>query len=274
MRERDEWIAVDEEYWNEDHLLASTAVLAGEIMLISGAEIARIEGTIHYILGCCHEREAQTMVFSTGIFVSLDSPKGEPLTLVRRVEARATNLNKIYRVNEVSRKLCGGEITPRQAYSQLEEIKNSTQYRKELKAVSYVFIAAFFCVVLGGRPIDCLGASVIGGILGLVVYGISGFGLNDFCVNGLGAFTIGLTALSMDQWLLPSANSDIVIISAIMPLLPGVIFTTAVRDTLNGDYSSGAARMLEATVTALAVAAGVGAGMALFHQIIGGGGVW
>lgn len=56
--------------------------------------------------------------------------------------------------------------------------------------------------------------------------------------------------------------------------MPGVIFTTAVRDTLNGDYSSGAARMLEAIVTALAVAAGVGAGMALFHQLTGGGTVW
>ncbi|MFR3753715.1 MAG: hypothetical protein ACLTW9_18120 [Enterocloster sp.] len=50
---RKEWRRVDEHHWSEDHLIASTAVLAGEIMLISGAEIARIEGTIHYILGCC-----------------------------------------------------------------------------------------------------------------------------------------------------------------------------------------------------------------------------
>ncbi len=104
---------MDEHHWSEDHLIASTAVLAGEIMLISGAEIARIEGTIHYILGCCHDRNAQTMVFSTGIFVSLDSPEGEALTLVRRVEARSTNLNRIYRVNEVSRKLCGGLMSLR-----------------------------------------------------------------------------------------------------------------------------------------------------------------
>ena len=58
----------------------------------------------------------------------------------------------------------------------------------------------------------------------------------------------------MNRWILTGASNDVVIISAIMPLLPGVIFTTAVRDTLNGDYSSGAARMLEAVVTALAVA--------------------
>ncbi len=269
-----EWGRVDEHHWSEDHLIASTAVLAGEIMLISGAEIARIEGTIHYILGCCHGRNAQTMVFSTGIFVSLDSPDGEALTLVRRVEARSTNLNRIYRVNEVSRRLCGGLMSPEEAYQELEEIKDSCQYKRELKALSYAFIAVFFGVVLGGSPADCLGAAVIGGILGMVVYAISGLGFNDFCVNGLGAFTIGIAALAMNRWILTGASNDVVIISAIMPLLPGVIFTTAVRDTLNGDYSSGAARMLEAVVTALAVAAGVGAGMALFHQLAGGGGIW
>lgn len=64
------------------------------------------------------------------------------------------------------------------------------------------------------------------------------------------------------------------IVSSIMPLVPGVIFTTAVRDTLNGDYSSGAARMLEAAVVALAVAAGVGASMALFRYLTGGGAAW
>lgn len=98
--------------------------------------------------------------------------------------------------------------------------------------------------------------------------------LNDFCTNVLGAFSLGTAALALNRWLMTGSSTDIVIISAVMPLVPGVIFTTAVRDTLNGDYSSGAARMLEAIVTALAVAAGVGAGMALFHQLTGGGTVW
>ncbi|EEG52231.1 hypothetical protein CLOSTASPAR_05718, partial [[Clostridium] asparagiforme DSM 15981] len=35
---------------NRDRELAKAAMLAGEIMLVSGAEIARIEETIHYIL--------------------------------------------------------------------------------------------------------------------------------------------------------------------------------------------------------------------------------
>ena len=59
--------------------------------------------------------------------MSLDSPEGEALTLVRRVEARSTNLNRIYRVNEVSRRLCGGLMSPEEAYRELEEIKDSCQ---------------------------------------------------------------------------------------------------------------------------------------------------
>ena len=84
------------------------------------------------------------------------------------------------------------------------------QYKRELKALSYAFIAVFFGVVLGGRPADCLGAAVIGGILGLVVYAISGLGFNDFCVNGLGAFTIGIAALAMNRWILTGASNDAV----------------------------------------------------------------
>ena len=73
---------------------------------------------------------------------------------------------------------------------------------------------------------------------------------------------------------MPGMKSDIVIIGAIMPLVPGMIFTTAIRDTLNGDFASGISRIMEAVVVALAVAAGVGAGMGLFQWLAGGGLAW
>ena len=65
---------------------------------------------------------------------------------------------------------------------------------------------------------------------------------------------------------------DVVIISAIMPLVPGVTFTAAIRDTLNGDYSSGVARMAEAVVVALAVASS-GVGPAIVAVRLAGGSV-
>ncbi len=52
-----------------------------------------------------------------------------------------------------------------------------------------------------------------------------------------------------------------------MPLVPGVAITNAIRDTLNGDYVSGAARALEAFIKALAIALGVGLGLMLFGGV-------
>ena len=258
---------------NRDRELAKAAMLAGEIMLVSGAEIARIEETIHYILSVA-DREAQTMVFSTGIFVTLREAGEEPVTLVRRVTDRATNLNRICQVNEVSRRICAGTLAVPEALARLEEIKRVNQYGLAAKGVSYIWVAFFFGIVLGGTPWDCLGAALVGAALGAVVYASSRLGFNGFCVNALGAFACGITALLLNRFALPQTSRDIVIVSSIMPLVPGVIFTTAVRDTLNGDYSSGAARMLEAAVVALAVAAGVGASMALFRYLTGGGAAW
>lgn len=253
----------------QDRLLAETAVKAGEIMLVSGAEISRVEDTIHHILGNAGQ-EGQAIVFSTGIFVNLKSGTGEDISLMRRVADRETNLNRICQVNEVSRELCQGLIKPGEALGRLGEIRAGNQYSPKAKSLSYVWVAFFFGIVMGGGLWECIGAALTGGALGLVVYGIGGKGFNSFCVNGIGAFGAGLAALAIQRFLLPQADSGIVIISSIMPLVPGMIFTTAVRDTLNGDYASGAARMLEALVTALAVAAGVGAGMALFGWLAGG----
>jgi uncharacterized membrane protein YjjP (DUF1212 family) len=48
-----------------------------------------------------------------------------------------------------------------------------------------------------------------------------------------------------------------------MTLVPGVAITNAVLDTINGDYLSGTARILEAFVIAAAIAIGIGLGLKL-----------
>ena len=60
-------------------------------------------------------------------------------------------------------------------------------------------------------------------------------------------------------------DMDTVIVSSLMPLVPGVAITNAVRDTLQGDYISGSARMLEAFLKAASIALGVGIGVMLYR---------
>ena len=72
----------------------------------------------------------------------------------------------------------------------------------------------------------------------------------------------------MHMFLFPTLNMNLVITSTIMPLVPGTAITNAIRDTLQGDYTSGGAKALEAFVVALSIALGVAIGL-----VITGGGV-
>lgn len=257
-----------------DKLLVETAVLAGEIMLISGAEIYRVENTIDHILRKAGRDTAEAIVFSTGIFASLNDPSIEAITVARRVTGRSTNLNRVYLVNDVSRKLCEDVMTVEEANKRLREVRHTIQYGKRLKDIGVIGVAVFFTLLLGGNVRDCLAAALTGAVLAGAMKISARTQLNDFCMNGICAFLIAFTTLSLERWLMPGIKSDIIIIGAIMPLVPGVIFTTAIRDTLNGDYSSGTARIMEAIVIALAVAVGVGAGMGLFGWMTEGRMIW
>lgn len=268
------------EFWNwswiemNDKLLVETAVLAGEIMLVSGAEIYRVEDTIGRILRNADRQTAEAVVLSTGIFVTLNDPGMEPITVIRRVADRSTNLNKVYLVNNVSRQFCRGDMTVEQAYEELRRIRTVQQYKPWMKNVGVVCVSLFFALLLGGGAADCLAAAFVGGLSAGVIWLSGRIRLNAFCQTSLGAFAIAVAALILKQWVFPDLQRDIIIIGCIMPLVPGVIFTTAIRDTLNGDYAAGSARIMEAVVIALAVAAGVGMGIALFSQIVGGAVIW
>jgi uncharacterized membrane protein YjjP (DUF1212 family) len=63
---------------------------------------------------------------------------------------------------------------------------------------------------------------------------------------------------------------DALIGGSIMPLLPGVAITNAIRDTLQGDYMSGGARAIESFVLAASSAVGIGIGIALYSCLTGG----
>ena len=80
-------------------------------------------------------------------------------------------------------------------------------------------------------------------------------------------FGVAVTAACVNR-VTSGWNLDIVIISSLMPLVPGVAITNAIRDTLRGDYISGGARILEAFLTAAAIGLGAGTGMIFVGGIV------
>ena len=92
----------------DDKSIVEMAVLAGEIMLRSGAETYRVEDTMKHILSTTGTAEAEALVMLTSIMVTVSRPGEDTVTVMRRVYDRGTNMHRIVEVNEISRKYCAG----------------------------------------------------------------------------------------------------------------------------------------------------------------------
>ncbi|WP_461815826.1 threonine/serine exporter family protein [Faecalimonas sp.] len=251
----------------KDEQLMETAMLAGEIMLCSGAETYRVEDTMSHILKNADAEQKEVLVMMTGIMASLKKEGQKPSTLIKRVTDRGTNLNRVMRVNEVSRKLCSGEVTAEEAYKELKHIA-SGRY-KEFTSPLYHFFATVIAVIgftmmFGGKVNDIWASAIVGAILGISMEVGRKLEVHDFVMDAISSMVITVFSVLLKAYLPVPINMDTIIISAIMPLVPGVAITNAVRDTLQGDYITGGSRMLEAFIKAASIALGVGIGMMLF----------
>lgn len=250
-------------------LLLDTAVLAGEIMLCSGAETYRVEDTMYHILKTSEAESIEALALMTGIVATLNSPDMEqPMTLMKAVNDRTTNLNHIIQVNDISRRYCGGELTLEETYRKLKQI-GGMQYSRILCNIALVGVASGFAMMFGGSFLDVVVTAMVGILLaGIITLGQK-LRMNVIIVDILSSMGIAVLAIAMKTYAIQTINMDTVIISAIMPLVPGVAITNAIRDTLQGDYLSGGARVLEAFLKAASIALGVGIGMAIFGAVAG-----
>ena len=80
----------------------------------------------------------------------------------------------------------------------------------------------------------------------------------------LGSALITLGGMVMAA-LFAGLNMDKIIIGGLIILVPGVPLTTSIRDFFNGDYLSGAIRLIDAILVAICMAIGVGVIYRLFY---------
>ena len=242
-------------------LLMKTAALAGELMLCSGAETYRVEDTMHHILKTADNLEmAEVLVIMTGITATIKQKDENVISIVKRVNSRSTNMSLIMEVNDISRRYCGEEITLEEAYKELSGLKKNIYSRLE-NQYSVLGICVGFAIFFGGGIREMLVTLLVG----LVLTGCMTIGekmqFHAFLQDVFGAFGIAVSSLLLSN--LVKVNLDTVIISSIMPMVPGVAITNAVRDTLQGDYLSGSARVLEAFLKAAGIAVGIAIGLLL-----------
>lgn len=250
------------------YLLTDLAATMGYHLAMSGAETFRVEDTIHRIL-LAYGVECEVFAIPNSVSVSLEAANGKPLMIMRRIGFHGNDLEKMEKLNALSRQICAKKPAVDEAMEWLHETLASCRtYSTGAFYLGNVLVGIGFCLVFGGALSDCLWAGLIGLIIGLVTRFMDRREANPFFSTILASCLMALPAYAAAGlgWL---KSPDAAIIGALMLLVPGLLITNSMRDIIYGDTNSGIFRIVQVVLTALAIALGTAAAWHLTAGLYG-----
>ena len=251
---------------NIDRLL-NFASDVGKLILQSGGEIYRVEETIYIICKSFNIEEVNVFASPTVVIVSLYIDESIH-TVVKRIEDRGIDLNKVHKINSLSRKIFIERPSLDICEKEFNEIIKEDYY-PFYKTLLFAGIAtSTFTILFGGNLREFLCSFLIGIITKLASNLLNKTSLNQFFINSLCGFII---AVSSVVFLHCSFITEIdkVIAGSIMLLVPGLSLTNAIRDTLEGQLVSGLTKAFEALFIGVSTAVGTFSAIQIF-KILGG----
>lgn len=236
--------------------LIKVAAEAGKIILENGGETYRVEETIYRICCAYGEKSAESFVTPTGIVISITTSTNS-MSIVKRIKNRTLDLEKIQKVNNLSRKVSCQWMSLEEFKEELDKINSTPRYSSITSLFFASLAASFFTLLFGGNVKDAIASFFIGALIHKTSSILGKYNVNSFFVNIFGGFIAALTA-ALSIYLKIGSNMDKITIGSIMLLVPGLAITNAIRDTIAGDLVSGISRAIEAFLVAIGIAIGTG----------------
>lgn len=246
-----------------DELLNMAAELGYQLMY-SGAEIYRVEESARRLLHAYGLERPEVFAIPNCIIVSVSTPEGHPITRMRRVPPHGTNIELLERCNGLCRRLCAETPPLDEAQAAINALPEAIpRYSPRQVLLGYGIAPAFFAPLFGGGLGDTVSAFLCGLAIGVcLLYGGRFIGANSFFRTAVCSAAAALLSLLTVRIGLGD-SVDIVTISTLMILVPGVALTNAMREIMAGDTFSGLSRTADAILVASAIALGAAAGQAI-----------
>ncbi|QQO08908.1 threonine/serine ThrE exporter family protein [Breznakiella homolactica] len=249
------------------------AVSAGEVLLKNGGEIFRVQETISRILEAFGLRNHSLYILSNGIFVTLNEGDENNCFALRFVPSAKTHLGRIAAVNELSRKIGreGGDPVKLTEYeAELAACESLPFAPLWIQVLACAAGSGSFCFLFGGKAFDCLAAFVCGIVLQLFLSFYGKRQVSRYIPTILGSAVVSLMAAGMVSFF-SGLSLGHIIVGSVIALVPGVAFTTSIREFFNGDYLSGSIHLIDALLTGICIAAGVATSLWVWQLISGRG---
>lgn len=251
--------------------LAELAVTAGYCLLENGAETYRVEESAVRIITAYGVADCDVFAVPSCIIVTLtalgENGEIQSFTRMKRIKERGTNLDRVSKINDICRNICKNTPACKSACRELCSMAQSPVYPFAVQVAATAAISFAFTLFFGGDLGGACWAVLCGVVLRLAMHGMERFDVNNFFAN-IGGSAIVAAAAFLGVALGISEGFDKIIIGTLMNLVPGVALTNSMRDIIAGDLLSGMTKLLEALMTAAAIALGSGISLYLLQQTL------
>jgi len=238
-------------------LLDSTVELGYELAM-AGAETYRVEESIYRVL-LTYGLEAEIFSIPNSLIVSIETSEGKPMTRLRRLGQHGNNLDAVERFSALSRTICAEKPDPAEIRGMLQKTRASVvRYGLTLSLAGNFMAAAGFGLFFGGTWLDTLWSGFLGCLVCLINRFLDSIRANQFFSTITASFLMALSAYGIGALGL-THNADAAIMGTVMLLVPGLLFTNAMRDIIYGDTNSGVNRIAQVFLISAGIALGTAA---------------
>ena len=240
---------------NYTQLMDLVSAVASKLA-VSGAETYRVEESVRRICAA-YGVDARVYAIPHSLFITIMIPGQMPVTQLCRMDHLGTDLEAVEQYSNLSRKICTEKPDWEEALRWVDAAEQTQKhFSLPMDLLGHILVASGFCLFFGGSWLDALSAGLCGLLLGMLNRWL--VNTNTFFQKILSAFLMAFLAYGLSSLGL-GHNADTCVIGALMLLVPGILFTNALRDIIFGDTNSGINRIVEVLLIAAAIALGTAA---------------
>ncbi|MFO0598196.1 MAG: threonine/serine exporter family protein [Myxococcaceae bacterium] len=252
-------------------LLLDYLVELGTALMTVGCPTHRLEELL-LAVARREGREADVFAVPTGLFIGLRTPEGEPsMTTMVRVTEWANDLERLWALDEVLNEVADRTLTIPEARQRIREVLRApSPWPRWVQLLASAAASGGAAVSFGGGVLEALVAAVGGVALRSTMLalrrsdasarenqraGPTAQGGIRVLENLLGGVLAGLFAWVASA--LGPAHREVLVLSIIIPLLPGLTLTTGLVELTHKNLVAGTARMMHAAITLLSLVFGI-----------------
>ena len=235
--------------------LLDMATDLGYELAMNGAETFRVEESISRVLAA-YGIQSEVFAIPNCLIVSIITEDGQPITRMRRIGAHGNDLDAVEKFSGLSRAYCNRRPDPKEGTTWLDLVQaHKLRYSTVMYYAGNFLGAGGFSMLFGGSWTDAICSGICGMLVGFVNSMLDARKANQFFRTIASAFFMALLSYTMGSIGLTN-NPDAVSIGALMLLVPGLLFTNAMRDIIYGDTNSGINRVVQVFLIGAAIVLG------------------